>query len=161
MLVTKPRHWLCLKGGIVFEVAGTTVMKMAQGWNFTHAALLGLTLMWLAIALSYYLLAKATTGLPVGVAFAFWEGFGLTLITLCSVVLLGESMTVKRALGLVCVLAGALLVHFGTGHGTTEHGTGCGRGYGKKDPNASIHPAALPTSAAGGTPAQLRAGERA
>ena len=129
MLETRPYHWLCLMGAIVFEVAGTTVMKMAQGWGFAHAALLGLVLMWLAIALSYYMLAKATTGLPVGVAFAFWEGLGLTFITICSVLLLGESLTVTRALGLVCVLAGALLVHHGTGHG-------------KKD----IHPAARPTS---------------
>lgn len=117
MLTTKPFHWYCLLGAIILEVGGTTVMKLAQGWTFAHAALLGLMLMWLAIGLSYYLLALSTTGLPVGVAFAFWEGMGLTLITLSSVLILDESLTLKRVLGLVCVLAGALLVHHGTGHG--------------------------------------------
>ena len=117
MLTTRPFHWYCLLGAIILEVGGTTVMKLAQGWAFAHAALLGLTLMWLAIGLSYYLLALSTTGLPVGVAFACWEGLGLTLITLSSALILDESLTLKRVLGLVCVLAGALLVHHGTGHG--------------------------------------------
>ena len=67
---TRPYHWFCLLAAIVFEVAGTTVMKLSFGWNFAHAALAGLVLMWIAIGLSYYSLAKATTGLPVGVAFA-------------------------------------------------------------------------------------------
>ena len=114
---TRPYHWYCLLGAIVLEAGGTTLMKLSQGWGFAHAALLGLVLMWAAICLSYYLLALSTTGLPVGVAFACWEGLGLTLITLSSVFILDEGLSLKRLLGLFCALAGALLVHRGTGHG--------------------------------------------
>ena len=116
MLETRPYHWLCLMGAIVFEVAGTTVMKMAQGWGFAHAALLGLGVMWLAIFLSYFFLSRAVMGIPVGVAFAFWEGLGLTCISLGSIIFLDEAMTLHRALGLACVLGGALLVNHGTAH---------------------------------------------
>ena len=63
MCATKPYHWLCLAGAILLEVAGTTVMKLSQGWQFVHAAALGLGCMWGAVALSYYLLAKAVTGI--------------------------------------------------------------------------------------------------
>ena len=120
MLTTRPFHWYCLVGAIILEVGGTTVMKAAQNWNFSHAALLGLAVMWLCVAFSYYLLARAVTGLPVGVAFAFWEGLGLTCITLCSVLFLNEALTLRRALGLACVLFGALLVNHGTGHGAPD-----------------------------------------
>ena len=34
---TRPYHWLCLLAAIVFEVAGTTVMKLSFGWSFAHA----------------------------------------------------------------------------------------------------------------------------
>lgn len=95
-------------------------MKLTQGWDFPHAQVLGLVVMWLAIAMSYYFLSKAVTGIPVGVTFAFWEGLGLTCITLGSVLFLNEALTLRRALGLVCVLSGALLVNHGTGHGAPK-----------------------------------------
>ena len=63
--------------------------------------------MWIAIGLSYYSLAKATTGLPVGVAFAFWEALGLALITLSSICILGEPFSLQRLAGLLCALGGA------------------------------------------------------
>ena len=122
MEATRSRHWFCLVAAILLEAGGTTLMKLSQGWAFPHAALLGLGLMWAAICLSYYLLALSATGLPVGVAFAFWEGLGLTLITLASVFILGESLGPRRLAGIACVLAGALLVHRGTAHGAEEDG---------------------------------------
>lgn len=109
-------HWQALFGAILLEVGGTTIMKLSQSWSFYGGALLGLALMWILIGLSYYLLAVATTGIPVGVAYSFWEGFGLALVTISSVIILGEPLSLKRIAGLVCVLGGAYLVHLGTTH---------------------------------------------
>lgn len=103
-------YWLCLLGSIVFEVAGTTVMKLSQeAWP-----LIGMGIMYTLLGFSYYFLAKAVLKLPVGVAFAFWEGLGLILITLSSVLLLGERLDFTRIAALTMVLAGTLLVHHGT-----------------------------------------------
>lgn len=106
-------YWFYLFGAVVFEVAGTCVMKYSQS-----SALIGPTVGYIAmlalIGLSYYLLSLSTRGLAVGVAFAFWEALGLTLITLASVSLLNEPLTLTRIGALVAVLSGAMLVHHGT-----------------------------------------------
>ena len=81
---TRPYQWLCLLAAIVFEVAGTTVMKLSFGWSFAHAAL------------------------------AFWEALGLARITLSSIYILDEPFSLQRLAGLLCALSGALLVHHGT-----------------------------------------------
>lgn len=120
MLTTKPYHWCCLFASIGLEVGGTSVMKLSQSWTFPHAQLLGLAVMWVAIGISYICLSRAVTGIPVGVSFACWEGLGLTCITLCGALFLGETLTLRRALGLACVLGGALLVNHGTEHGAAR-----------------------------------------
>lgn len=103
-------YWLCLLGSIVFEVAGTTIMKLSQ----EAYPLIGMGIMYTLLGFSYFFLAKAVLKLPVGVAFAFWEGLGLVLITLSSVLLLGERIDFTRIMALAMVLAGTLLVHHGT-----------------------------------------------
>lgn len=114
--MSKAHHWQALFGAIILEVCGTTVMKLSQFWSFNGGPFVGLVIMWAAIGLSYYLLAVSTTGIPVGVAYAFWEGFGLVLVTLSGIFILHEALSLNRLLGLICVLGGAYLVHLGTSH---------------------------------------------
>ncbi|EJA3063893.1 multidrug transporter subunit MdtJ, partial [Cronobacter sakazakii] len=50
----------------------------------------------------------------LGVAYALWEGVGIVLITLFSVLLFNETLTVQKALGLLVLIAGILLIKTGT-----------------------------------------------
>lgn len=110
------KYWMFLMAAIVLEVGGSTVMKFSQDlpgyWSQA-----GYVLMLTCIGWSYYFLALSTLRLPVGVAFACWEGIGLTLITGCSVLVLGEEFTLMRALALAAILTGVMLIHQGTEHG--------------------------------------------
>lgn len=117
--MAKPKlyHWMCLLAAIGAEVGGTTLMKLSQSWTWPLAAQAGLAAMLVLIGFSYYLLSLAAQALPMGVAFACWEGLGLALITLSSVCILGEHLTLTRFAALCCVLAGVLLIHKGTGQG--------------------------------------------
>lgn len=116
MFSARVRPWFFLGCAIIFEVAGTSVMKLSQSGHLLGENA-GLAAMFLLVGLSYYCLSLAVRNIAVGVAFAFWEGLGLTLITLVSVLALGEHMNFTRALALAAVLGGAMLVHHGTEEG--------------------------------------------
>lgn len=108
------KHWLYLITAILFEVVGTSIMKLSQSGKCFLDPTVGYSLMLICIGFSYYMLAIAATGLPIGVAYAFWEGLGLILITLISIFVIGETITFLRLLSLIAVLSGAILIHHGT-----------------------------------------------
>ena len=66
-------HWGLLIFSILGEVTGTSIMKMSHDWDFLFASEVGLLIMWGCLGFSYYCLAKATTIIPIGVAFALWR----------------------------------------------------------------------------------------
>ncbi|MGV1004273.1 MAG: DMT family transporter [Candidatus Nanopelagicales bacterium] len=115
--MAKRNAWWFLIGAVLFEVAGTSVMKVSQDGDWILGPNAGLVAMLALICSSYYLLSLSVRQLPVGVAYAFWEGMGLTLITVVSVLALGEHMNFLRGLALAAVLGGVLLVNNGTEHG--------------------------------------------
>jgi len=104
---------LFLTGAIVTEVAGTSSMSFipehGAGWmNYIP--------MWLLIGFSYWLLAKAAKTISIGIAFALWEGLGITLITVVSVMFLGYDVSAQELIGLALAIVGIVMVTMGETH---------------------------------------------
>ncbi|TCQ09652.1 spermidine export protein MdtJ [Rhizobium sp. PP-F2F-G36] len=106
--------WLYLALAIVIEVIGLTVMKAAS----VSGGMSGYIVMYVAIALSYVCLAKAVRTLPVGVAYAIWEGSGIALITLVSMFFFHHDLSLREFIGLAMAVLGIILVNAGEDHGT-------------------------------------------
>jgi len=110
------RHWLFLSLAIAAEVTGTTLMK----WGSTSGHPGGLLGMFVLLALSYYALSLAVQRVPVGVAYAIWEGVGIVSISLISLMWFNETLSLGKAVGIVAVLGGIVLLKRGIGAGRGE-----------------------------------------
>ena len=72
-------HWFYLASAILFEVAGTTSMKLSYG--FTR--LLPSILLFVFYAISFVSLTFAVKKIDMSVSYAIWSGVGTALIQLC------------------------------------------------------------------------------
>ena len=104
---------LFLTGAILTEVAGTSTMALIPE---AEAGWLNYLPMWLLIALSYLLLAKAAKTSSIGIAVALWEGLGIALITAVSVLFLGYELSVQEWIGLALAIVGIVMVTLGETH---------------------------------------------
>lgn len=102
-------YWIFLACAIAVEIIGTLSMKYVS----LSGSPLGHMLMYGMIALSYLLLSIAIKRVAMGEAYALWEGIGIIFITLFSVMLFDESLSVLKVIGLSTLLVGILLVKSG------------------------------------------------
>ncbi|HDX8372872.1 TPA: multidrug transporter [Aeromonas dhakensis] len=110
-----------LMGAILTEVAGTSSMAMIPE---NEAGWLNYLPMWLLISFSYLLLAKAAKTISIGIAFALWEGLGIALITVVSVLFLDYQLNAQELIGLALAIVGIVLVTMGETHDEPTADTG-------------------------------------
>ncbi|CNE43469.1 multidrug/spermidine efflux SMR transporter subunit MdtJ [Yersinia nurmii] len=103
-------YWIFLGLAIVAEIIGTLSMKYAS----VSGELTGHLVMYVMITGSYILLAMAIKKVALGVAYALWEGIGILIITLFSVLWFGETLSPLKIAGLVTLVGGIMLVKSGT-----------------------------------------------
>lgn len=93
--------WLYLIGAIVLEVAGTTCMKLSEGF----AKLVPSILIFVFYALSFTALTIALKTIDVSVVYAIWSGIGTALIATIGILYFKESVTILKfaSIGLIII----------------------------------------------------------
>lgn len=102
-------HWLMLLGAILFEVAGTTCMKLSEG--FTRPVPSALIFVFYGVA--FTLLTLALKKLDVSVAYAVWSAIGTAVIAGIGIVWFEEPLTVLKVVSLLLIVAGVVGLNLG------------------------------------------------
>lgn len=94
--------WLILACAIVLEVAGTTFLKLSDGFRNIGAVVT----MGLFYAASFFCLSLIVKQVSMGLAYAIWAGVGTILIAIVGHVVLGDRLTWQQGLFIVIVAIG-------------------------------------------------------
>jgi small multidrug resistance pump len=96
--------WLYLVLAIIFEVVGTTSMKLSQGFT----KVLPSVLMFMAYGLSLSALTLALKTIDISVAYAVWSGLGTALIAAVGVLWMREPLTALKVASIVLIIIGVI-----------------------------------------------------
>ena len=91
---------------IIAEVVGTTALKASEEFSRFWPSVLVVV----CYGLAFYLLSLALRTLPVGIAYAFWAGLGIVLVTVIGIVFYGEKPDLPAYLGMGLIIAGVAII---------------------------------------------------
>lgn len=97
-------HWIYLVVAGLLEIVWAIGLKFTEGWTRLWPSL-GTAL---AMAASFFLLARAVQVIPIGTSYAIWTGIGAAGTALLGMVLLGEPTSPLRLLCLGLILLGII-----------------------------------------------------
>ncbi len=99
--------WILLTFAIVLEVAGTTNMKLSEGFSNLVPSVLVIFF----YALSIIALTFAVNRLDVSVAYAVWSGMGTALVAMIGLWFFRESVTSVKVVALGLIIVGVVMLH--------------------------------------------------
>ena len=99
--------WIFLAAAIFFEVAGTTFLKLSNGFS----RLVPVIFMFVFYITSLSLLSLVLKKIEVGIAYAIWSGVGTATITLIGIVFFSESINILKIGGIILVIAGVTILN--------------------------------------------------
>lgn len=97
-------HWIYLLAAILFEISGTTCMKLSIGFQKPLPSI-GIFVFYTASIVSLTIAVKV---IDISVAYAIWCAIGTAVIVLIGVYFFGERMTMQRLFYLVLIIVGVV-----------------------------------------------------
>lgn len=101
------QNWLFLIGAIALEVAGTTAMKMSEGFTKTVPSIM----MFVFYVLSLIALTYALKKFDMSMAYAIWAGVGTALITIVGIYFFKEPTSIVKIVSIMLIIAGVVGLH--------------------------------------------------
>lgn len=101
--------WLALFTSVVFETMGDTCMKLSDGFA-RKKWILGIAL---GYGVSFYLMARVLSILPIGVTYAIWSSLAIVLAAVVGRIIWGEKFTWTKVAGMVLIVGGIVLLRLG------------------------------------------------
>lgn len=92
---------------ILFEVFGTTMLKLSDGFSSLYPSV-GVVI---GFTTSFILLGLSLKGLPLSTAYAIWAGTGTALTAVMGVILFEEGVAFLKVLALLLIIIGVILLN--------------------------------------------------
>ena len=99
--------WLILIAAIVLEVAGTTAMKLSDGFTRPLPSVLLVVFYLFSLAA----LTLALKWIDVSVAYAIWAGLGTVLVAIVGVMWFREPVSLLKVASILLIAAGVAGLH--------------------------------------------------
>jgi small multidrug resistance pump len=110
---TMTNAWLFLSGAILFEVAGTTCMKLSRGFTELTPSIL----MFVFYGCAFMLNTVAVKTIDLSVAYAIWSGVGTALTAAIGILYFKEPAGTVKMISLTLIIIGVMGLHSASGTG--------------------------------------------
>jgi multidrug transporter EmrE-like cation transporter len=102
--------WILLAIAIVFEIAGTTLLKASNGFARPWVAIAAVA----AYAVCFWPLALAITRIPVGIAYAIWSAVGIVAIAAIGWISYRQTLGIAQLAFMALIVVGVVGLNLST-----------------------------------------------
>jgi small multidrug resistance pump len=99
--------WVFLSIAILAEVIATSALKSSDGFSKIIPSVIVIA----GYGIAFYFLSLTLKTIPVGIAYAIWSGFGITLISIIGYFIYKQSLDLSAIIGILLIIAGVIVIN--------------------------------------------------